>query len=142
MGEGKLETTPDHRAYYEMGRCLRALGDAEGAQACFRRASAGGCVPAPVRYYNDQPSDYIYYQGLAFCALGQPARARKSFYQLIAFGERNLGEPVEDDFFAVSVPEFEIYREDAQKRSDDYCRRLIRLGKEGLEKLSGPASDG
>ncbi len=142
LGEGKLENTPDHRAYYEMGRCLRALGDAEGAQACFRRASAGGCVPAPVRYYNDQPSDYIYYQGLAFCALGQPARARKSFYQLIAFGERNLGEPVEDDFFAVSVPEFEIYREDAQKRSDDYCRRLIRLGKEGLEKLSGPASDG
>lgn len=132
LGEGKLENAPDNEAYYRIGLCLRARGDEGGAREYFRRASAGSCVPAPVRYYNDVPSDYIYYQGLAFLALGERARARKSFHQLIAFGERHLGEPVEDDFFAVSVPEFEIYREDAQKQNDDSCRLLIELGKKGL----------
>lgn len=132
LGEGKLENAPDNEAYYRIGLCLRARGDEEGARAYFRRACAGSCVPAPVRYYNDVPSDYIYYQGLAFLALGERACARKSFHQLIAFGERYLGEPVEDDFFAVSVPEFEIYREDAQKQNDDSCRLLIELGKKGL----------
>ena len=97
----------------------------------------GSSVPEPVRYYNDQPSDYIYWQGLAFRELGEEEKARKCFHQLIIFGERHLHDRMGYDYFAVSLPELESYHDDIQKRSDDYCRRLMRLGWEGILRLPG-----
>ena len=115
-----------------MGRAYKLLGNQSKSAECFTRASEGSQVPEPVRYYNDQPSDYIYYQGLAFHELGNDESAKKSFHQLIIFGERHLFDKVDYDFFAVSMPELEVYQDDIQKRSDDYCRRLIALGRRGL----------
>lgn len=135
LGEGKLENVPDNQAHYLIGKCYRALGETQEAENYFRLATAGDCVPTPVRYYNDQPSDYIYYQGLAFYALGDTAKAKKSFHQLIAFGNRHIFDKVEYDFFAVSMPELEVYQSDMQKRSDDYCRRLMDLGHKGLKEI-------
>ncbi len=133
LGEGKLDNVPDNRAWYVMGCAERMLEEEGKARECFEKATAGSQVPEPVRYYNDQPSDYIYYQGLAFAALGETEKARKSFHQLIIFGERHLFDKVGYDFFAVSMPELEVYQDDIQKRSDDYCRRLMELGRKGLE---------
>ena len=133
LGEGKLDNVPDNRAYYCMGRAYKLLGNQSKSTECFTRASEGSQVPEPVRYYNDQPSDYIYYQGLAFHELGNDESAKKSFHQLIIFGERHLFDKVDYDFFAVSMPELEVYQDDIQKRSDDYCRRLIALGRRGLQ---------
>ena len=133
LGEGKLDNVPDHRAWYLMGCARRQLGDEAGAAECFGKASAGSQFPEPVRYYNDQPSDYIYYQGLAFHALGKEESAKRAFHQLIIFGERHIFDRIGYDFFAVSMPELEAYEDDIQKRSDDYCRRLMALGRRGLE---------
>ena len=133
LGEGKLDNVPDNRAYYCMGRAYKLLGNQSKSAECFTRASEGSQVPEPVRYYNDQPSDYIYYQGLAFHELGNDESAKKSFHQLIIFGERHLFDKVDYDFFAVSMPKLEVYQDDIQKRSDDYCRRLIALGRRGLQ---------
>ena len=135
LGEGKLENVPDNQAWYLMGRAYRMLGDGAKAADCFTRATAGSQVPEPVRYYNDQPSDYIYYQGLAFHALGDDEKAKKSFHQLIIFGERHIFDKVGYDFFAVSMPELEVYQDDIQKRSDDYCRRMTALGHRGLREI-------
>ena len=135
LGEGKLDNVPDHRAWYVTGCAWRMLGNEEKAKECFEKATAGSQVPEPVRYYNDQPSDYIYYQGLAFAALGEMEKARKSFHQLIIFGEQHIFDRVGYDFFAVSMPELEVYQDDIQKRSDDYCRRMTELGKKGLREI-------
>ncbi|MBR4538161.1 MAG: DUF5107 domain-containing protein [Clostridia bacterium] len=135
LGEGKLENVPDNRAYYVMGRAYQALNDEAQAKACFEKAAIGSQTPEIVRYYNDQPSDYIYYQGLAFAALGVMEKAKKSFHQLIIFGERHIFDQVGYDFFAVSMPELEVYQDDIQKRSDDYCRRMIVLGRKGLKEI-------
>ena len=120
-----------------MGCAYRIMNDEVRAKACFEKATTGSQVPEPVRYYNDQPSDYIYYQGLAFSALGDMEKAKKSFHQLIIFGERHIFDQVGYDFFAVSMPELEVYQDDIQKRSDDYCRRLMALGHKGLQKIEG-----
>ena len=135
LGEGKLDNVPDNRAYYLMGCGCRQLGDAARAEEYFRLAASGSPMPEPVRYYNDQPSDYIYWQGLAFHALGNDEMAKKSFHQLIAFGERHIFDVVGYDFFAVSMPELEVYQDDIQQRSDDYCRRLTALGHQGLREI-------
>ena len=136
LGEGKLENVPDNRAYYVMGCAYRSMNEGTRAKACFEKATAGSQVPEPVRYYNDQPSDYIYYQGLAYAALGDMEKAKKSFHQLIIFGEQHIFDRVGYDFFAVSMPELEVYQDDIQKRSDDYCRRMTALGRKGLERIS------
>ena len=135
LGEGKLENVPDNRAYYVMGCAYRMMQDEAKAKEYFKKATAGSQVPEPVRYYNDQPSDYIYYQGLAYAALGDFEKAKKSFHQLIIFGERHIFDQVGYDFFAVSMPELEVYQDDIQKRSDDYCRRMMALGRKGLREI-------
>ena len=139
LGEGKLENVPDNRAHYLMGCAYRRMGNEEKARECFEKATLGSSVPEPVRYYNDQPSDYIYWQGLAFHALGDDEKAKKSFHQLIIFGERHLFDRVGYDFFAVSMPELEVYQDDIQKRSDDYCRRMMALGRRGLQAMTAPS---
>ncbi len=135
LGEGKLDNVPDNRACYVMGLALKAMGRDGEAREMFLKAATGSQVPEPVRYYNDQPSDYIYYQGLAFHAIGEDEKARKSFHQLIIFGERHIFDRVGYDFFAVSMPELEVYQDDIQKRSDDYCRRMTELGHRGLREI-------
>ena len=135
LGEGKLDNVPDNHAYYLMGCAYRELRDGEKALECFRKAAEGSQIPAQVRYYNDQPSDYIYWQGLAFHALGKDEMAKKSFHQLIIYGEQHLFDEVGYDFFAVSMPELEVYQDDIGKRSRDYCRKLITLGQKGLGEI-------
>ena len=137
LGEGKLENVPDNRAWYVMGCAYKAMNDGSRAKECFEKATIGSQAPEPVRYYNDQPSDYIFYQGLAFAALGDIEKARKSFHQLIIFGERHIFDRVGYDFFAVSMPELEVFQDDIQKRSDDYCRRMTALGHRGLKEIEG-----
>ena len=135
LGEGKLENVPDNRAYYTMGCAYKALNDENQAKECFEKAALGSQTPEIVRYYNDQPSDYIFYQGLAYAALGDMEKAKKSFHQLIIFGERHIFDQVGYDFFAVSMPELEVFQDDIQKRSDDYCRRMTALGHKGLKEI-------
>ena len=66
---------PDNRAYYLIGKCYDALENNQKAKEYYILATKGSSAPAPVRYYNEQPSDYIYYQGLAFYELGERDKA-------------------------------------------------------------------
>lgn len=141
LGEGKLENVPDNKAHYLIGKCFKALGNDEKSKEYFTFAAAGSTIPAPVRYYNDQPSDYIYYQGLAFYELDDISMAKKSFHQLVTFGERHIFDKIEYDFFAVSMPELEVYQDDIQKRSADYCRLLISLGEKGLKEIGNETNN-
>ncbi len=132
FGEGKLFNVPDNRAHYIIGKCYKALGKNEEANKYFNLASVGSTEPEPVRYYNDQPSDYIYYIGLAYLELGCKEKARKAFDNLYNFGKKHINDAVDYDFFAVSLPELEVYQDDIQKRNYDYCKMLIDLGEKGI----------
>lgn len=83
-------------------------------------------------YYNDQPSDTILYQGFANEELGDMAAAKKCYHQLLAFGEKHLFDDVSYDYFAVSLPEIEVFPEDIKTRNDIYCKYLMALGRLGL----------
>ncbi len=132
LGEGKLPNVPDNQAYYFMGVAYRQMNQEEKAREYFRLAASGPQEPGSVLYYNDQPSDFIYYQGLASRALGDEAAARKAFHKLISFGERHVFDHVEYDFFAVSLPEIEVFQEDITLRNVQYCDYLRALGNLGL----------
>ncbi len=92
------------------------MGREPEAAAAFLRAASGPQEPGRVLYYNDQPSDFIYYQGLAQRAMGNEAAARKAFHKLLTYGETHLFDAVAYDFFAVSLPEIEVFADDIALR--------------------------
>lgn len=133
LGEGKLPNVQDNIAEYYIGLCYRKMGDDTKAEVYFKKAAVGLDEPSVVLYYNDQPSDTILYQGLANEALGRPDKAMKSYHQLKAFGEKHLFDTVTYDYFAVSLPELEVFPSNIQERNTIYCKYLIALSEIGLK---------
>lgn len=132
LGEGKLAGAQENDLYYELGRAYRGLADGKRAEACFEKASSGLSEPASAMFYNDQPPETIFYQGLAQRALGREAQARATFEKLLRYGEKHLGEHVEIDYFAVSLPDFLIFDEDLDRKNNVHCHYLMGLGLMGL----------
>ena len=132
LGEGKLEGAKDNDIYYYLGLAERALGNEEAAVAHLERASVGDEEPAGMMYYNDQPADMILYQGLANRALGRETRATSRFYKLVSYGEKHYYDEVKIDYFAVSLPDLQLFDEDLTLRNRAHCEYLIALGSYGL----------
>lgn len=132
LGEGKLEGAKDNNIYYYLGLAERALGNEEQGTAYLERAAAGDEEPASAMYYNDQPADLIMYQGLANLALGRKERAASRFYKLVSYGEKHYYDQVKIDYFAVSLPDLQLFDEDLSLRNRLHCEYLIALGSYGL----------
>ena len=136
LGEGKLEGQKDNDLYYRLGIALRRAGrEAEAAEA-FRMATAGDSEPAGAMYYNDQPADMILYKGLAYRELGDGHTALSCFHKLVDYGEKHLFDAVKIEYFAVSLPELQLFEEDLSRRNRIHCTYLIGLGSLGLGDLS------
>lgn len=132
LGEGKLEGQKDNDIYYYLGCACEALGDLEGAKQNWSRATIGDQEPAGMMYYNDQPADMIFYQGLALQKLGKTEEARSRFHKLVDYGEKHIFDNVRIDYFAVSLPDLQLFDEDLNLRNEAHCRYLIALGSYGL----------
>lgn len=132
LGEGKLYGAQENDFLYYKGCALQGLGREEEARLCFGRAAAGNSRPAAAMYYNDQKPDKIFYQGLALRKLGRAEEARGRFHALIAYGEKHLFDRFKMDYFAVSLPDLQIWEEDMDKKNRIHCQYLMGLGYLGL----------
>jgi tetratricopeptide (TPR) repeat protein len=132
LGEGKLAGTQENHIFYNLGCAYEGLGQTDRAAVCFTRASVGLSEPASPRYYNDQPPDMIFYQGLARQKLGQPEAARSIFQKLFDFGQRHINDQIVMDYFAVSLPDFLVFDEDLDRRNNIHCHYMMALGLLGL----------
>jgi tetratricopeptide (TPR) repeat protein len=132
LGEGKLPGAQENQIFYELGRAYEGLGDQARAQGAYERAATGLSEPTSAIYYNDQPPDMIFYQGLARRALGREAEAREIFRRLQAYGEAHLDDGATMDYFAVSLPDFLVFEEDLGRRNRIHCHYMIALGATGL----------
>lgn len=132
LGEGKLEGTKDNHIYYYLGLAYEMQRKEKKAKEFFEKAAIGTDEPAGMMYYNDQPADMILYQGLAKLKLGRISEARSRFYRLIDYGEKHLWDEVKIEYFAVSLPEFQIFDEDYTQRNKAHCYYLMALGNIGL----------
>lgn len=140
LGEGKLEGAKDNNIHYYLGLAERALRNEQAALHHLELAAAGDQEPAGAMYYNDQPADMILYQGLANRALGREERARSRFHKLISYGEKHYYDQVKIDYFAVSLPDLQLFDEDLTLRNRAHCEYLMALGSYGLGTRSGQAS--
>lgn len=132
LGEGKLEGAKDNNIHYYLGLACQQLHEADEAHHHLTLAAAGNEEPAGMMYYNDQPADMILYQGLAARALGDETHARSRFHKLIAYAEKHYYDEVKIDYFAVSLPDLQLFEDDLTLRNRAHCEFLIGLGKLGL----------
>ena len=132
LGEGKLAGAQENDIYYYMGLAERRLGHEDAARAAFEKAGVGLSEPAGMMYYNDQPPEMIFYQGLAHRALGDENGARSRFNKLIAYAEKHLNDEVKIDYFAVSLPDLQIFEENLNIRNRVHCLFMRGLGMLGM----------
>ncbi|MDD2953208.1 MAG: DUF5107 domain-containing protein [Parabacteroides sp.] len=132
QGEGRLYGARENDFNYYKACALRSMGREAEAHDLFLAASVGSSQPVAAIYYNDQKPDKIFYQGLAFRALGDEERARSCFNRLIDFGEKHLFDSFKMDYFAVSLPDLQIWEDDMDKKNQVHCNYLMGLGHLGL----------
>ncbi len=132
IGEGKLYGARENDFYYYKALALMGLGRDEEARTCLVNASQGDSEPAAAMYYNDQKPDKIFYQGLALLRLGKTDEAKSCFNHLKSYGEKHLFDKFRMDYFAVSLPDLQIWDDDMDKRNRIHCYYLIALGHLGL----------
>ena len=136
FGEGKLAGIQENNIHYHLGQAHRLLGDQQAAQEWFELACCGRLEPCSTQYYNDQPPEMIFYQGLAHRALSQESKAVQCFEKLVSYGLAHLNDDVAIDFFAVSLPDFLVFEADLAAKNELHCRYMLALGYLGLHKDS------
>ncbi|WP_246188148.1 DUF5107 domain-containing protein [Paenibacillus tengchongensis] len=132
LGEGKLAGAQENNIYYYLGCAYESLGQQEEARDAFRKAAHGLEEPTSAMYYNDQPPEMIFYQGLAWLKLENGHEAKRRFNKLVDYAEKHLFDEVKIDYFAVSLPDFLVFDEDLDRRNEIHCRFMRGLGLLGL----------
>ena len=135
LGEGKLYGAQENAIFFWLGNAYLGLGESEKASQYWQMASSGISEPVPAIFYNDQQPDTIYYQGLVLIKLGGIDEAKSRFDKLIDFGKAHLNDEFKLDYFAVSLPDLQIWNDDLTKRNRQNCQYLIALGELGLSKI-------
>lgn len=133
LGEGKLEGAKDNDIYYYLGCAYDAMGQSAEATKYWSLATIGDSEPVGAMYYNDQPADLILYQGLAFEKLGNAITAKTRYHKLIDYGEMHIFDEVKIEYFAVSLPDLQLFEEDLTVRNKLHCKYLIALGCFGMK---------
>lgn len=87
MGEGKLSNAEENEVDYYKGIAYQKLGNDAESTKYLMKATQGSTEPQQAFYYNDQQPDKIFYQGLAWRALGEENKARSRFNKLIDHGK-------------------------------------------------------
>jgi tetratricopeptide (TPR) repeat protein len=136
LGEGKLYGAQENNIFYFLGYAYAGLGETDRAQEWYGRAAVGLSEPSSAVFYNDQPPDMIFYQGLACQKLGNLAEAQELFQKLIDYGRDHMNDEVKIDYFAISLPNFLVFEEDLGRRNQVHCHYMIALGHIGLKEYA------
>ena len=132
LGEGKLQGAQDNDFHYLLGCAYELLGDDVQARQHWEQATYGPTEPAAAMYYNDAKPEKIFYQGLALLKLGRTAEAHGRFHKLVSYGKQHLFEPQVMDYFAVSLPDLQIWDGDLNEKNRIHCLFMLALGYTGL----------
>ncbi|MDD6817866.1 MAG: DUF5107 domain-containing protein [Prevotellaceae bacterium] len=132
LGEGKLYGAQENDFYYFLGCAYDAKGEKEKAVECWTQATMGTQQPAAAMYYNDAKPDKIFYQGLALLKLKRQGEANGRFYKLLEYGKQHLFDHITMDYFAVSLPDLQIWEGDLDDANVIHCKYMMALGYWGL----------
>jgi tetratricopeptide (TPR) repeat protein len=131
LGEGKLIGNQDNEINYWKGNIASALGNNDLANGFYNKAIQGDTQPSNAVFYNDQKPDVIFYQGLALRKLGRSTEAHDRFQTLLEYAEKHRNDHIIPDYFAVSLPDMQIWEENLDiinTRNCTYLKSLALIG--------------
>lgn len=128
LGEGKLEGCKDNEVHYLKGLCYEAEGCTAEAEKEFRLTLEGKAELSSAMYYYDQPADIIAFQALALEKLGEKDEARSRFESLIQYGNQHKDDEIGFDYFAVSLPDLQLWTDNLSLKNRAHCHYLCALG--------------
>ena len=128
LGEGKLAGAKENDINYWLGCAYEIININDKANEYWKMASIGNSELTIAMYYNDQKPDDVLYLGLALLKLGNYKEAQNRFNKLIDYGKSHISDDVKIDYFAVSLPDLQIWDDDLNKVNKLHCQYLIALG--------------
>lgn len=128
LGEGKLYGAQENLQNYFLGAAYEKLGRFDTAAKYYNKAASGLSEPQSAVFYNDQPPETIFCQGIALQKLGRGRDAEKRFNKLINYADKHIKDDVKIDYFAVSLPDFLVFDEDLNKKNKVHCLFMKALG--------------
>jgi hypothetical protein len=81
-------------------------------------------------------SELTYYSALSWEKLGQRAKARKLFRELLAYAQKYQHAPAQIDYFATSLPTMLLFDDDLQFRQETTALFLQAQARLGLGETS------
>ncbi|WP_319563039.1 DUF5107 domain-containing protein [Marispirochaeta sp.] len=135
LHEGKLEGNKDNEVHYLLGCLFEQEKNHELAKFHWELATRGLLTASGALYYYDQSPHQILYKGLALRKLGREQEATSCFDELLEYGKEHMDDEVSIDYFAVSLPDLQVFTEDLSQRNRIHCYFLIGLGNIGKNNL-------
>jgi tetratricopeptide (TPR) repeat protein len=129
LGEAKHLLANQSDVHYWLGCALAALGRKKSAREQWRMAATfkGDFQEMRVRAF----SEMTFYSALAWEKLGQKARARTLFRELLAYALQLPKTPAQIDYFATSLPTMLLFEDDLSFRQETtalFLQAQARLG--------------
>ncbi len=132
LSEGRLPGQTDNDIWFALAVCARMQGDEAEALRCLRLAATGDRTINIHNYYNDQPIDYLFWQGLALKMLGEQQASAQLFTEMKQWAQQWTKSRIEADFFAVSQPDLLSLYADLQQQHREKCLMVEALAAAGL----------
>lgn len=128
LGEGKLEGCKDNEIHYMRGLVYEKAGKPDSARREWIEALEGKAELKSAMYYYDQSADVIVFQALSERKLGMKDEAEKTFKMIVDYGKKHRNDVIDYDYFAVSLPGLELWKEDLSRNNSAQCHYLSGLG--------------
>lgn len=132
LGEGRLVGQTDNDIHFWLAYCYQQEENTSLFNQELALAASGQLDIEQGRYYNDQPADYLFYQAAALQLSGQTTSAAQIFNEMIRWAEAHINAPVESDFFAVSLPDLNVFNKDLTQDHQLHCLWIKAMGQLGL----------
>ena len=134
LGEAKHLLANQSDIHYWLGCALAAGGDVKLARQHWHTAATfkGDFQEMSVRAF----SEMTYYSALAWEKLGQSAKAKKLFRDLLAYAKQLQKAQAKIDYFATSLPTMLIFDDDLQFRQETTALFLQAQAQLGLGKAA------
>ncbi|HEV2453913.1 MAG TPA: tetratricopeptide repeat protein, partial [Verrucomicrobiae bacterium] len=116
LGEAKHLLANQSDVHFRLGEALAGLGDAASARKFWSLAASfkGDFQEMRVRAF----SEMTYFSGLALVKLGQAAKAKKLFRDLLEYARALGRSTAKIEYFATSLPTMLLFDDDLQSRQE------------------------
>ncbi|MGG5838336.1 DUF5107 domain-containing protein [Huaxiibacter chinensis] len=137
LSEGRLPGQTDNDIWFALALCAQQQGHTEETLRCLRLAATGDRTLNIHSYYNDQPVDYLFWQGLALKMLGEQEASLQLFSDMKRWAQNMAVSSIDADFFAVSQPDLLSLYADLQQQHREKCLMVEALAAAGLGDSKG-----